>query len=52
MSEQKLRAAIRTIIASINEKYPHVPLLQWQDFEDQIIYLIQENKLRVGASQD
>lgn len=38
------RQKIRVMIASLNEKYPKMPLLMWQDFEDAIVHLIDEQQ--------
>ena len=35
--ESKTRENVRLSIAIVNEKYPKMPLLKWQDFEDAIV---------------
>lgn len=40
MNEKELRQQIRIMIASVNDKYPKMPLLKWMDFEDAIVHLV------------
>jgi hypothetical protein len=40
MNEAEVRKSIRILIASLNEKYPKMPLIKWVDFEDGIVYLV------------
>lgn len=42
MSEEELRKQIRIMIATVNDRYPKMPILKWLDFEDAIVHLVKE----------